>query len=417
MYRWPLAKTRGPQCNNLWSSLLLRTLTAQSSFRNRYLHSTPSHLSSAHYSVCSSSRVQFFIRKPAILHEGVGGVRPFLLANSGTLFRTTIAWSRRSLLSKCQTVCRYTPRCNVWPTTQKAVRTFLHGFSRSLHCSIALLAKGLYRISPKLDNMKITSRNSCAPVRKERHHNDSHDTHACSTQFCTEILHRIWQESDKRFRRSLPTVDISQNTNKLYFTVLIFGVEFVFWLIPSSYNELLNTWSKRHTSKLFCHRYLGRRGTAGCCLHTRRIFGYRRNARDCSTPITTNQHVLPPDRNVQASGRAFLLRTICLSVCLSVCLFVCRLTPAVSTVTDRSATKHNYFPLPSDVSFTKTSTLIKGNRLSLFLSSLLRAQSPLKSLLLLLLLLTAKPSQIIIIIIIITNSKALSNYYYYHHHH
>lgn len=221
MSRWPLAKTCGPHRNNLWSSLLLRTLTTQSSFRERYLHSAPSHLSSAHCSVCSSRRVQFFTRKPAILRECVGGVRPFLQANSRMLFRTTIAWSRRSLLSKCQTVCRYTSTCNVWPTTQKAVRTFLHGFSRNSHCSVALLANRLFRISPKLDIMKITSRNSCAPVRKERHH-DSHDTHACSTQFCTEILRRIWRKSDKRFRRSLPRVDISQNTN--YILLILFSV-------------------------------------------------------------------------------------------------------------------------------------------------------------------------------------------------
>jgi len=111
--RWALAKPRGPHCNNLWSSPLVRTPTTQSSFRERYLHFAPSHLSSAHCSVCSSRRVQFFTRKPAILHEGVGGVRPFLQTNSRMVFRTTIAWSRRSLLSKCQTVCRYTPTWNV----------------------------------------------------------------------------------------------------------------------------------------------------------------------------------------------------------------------------------------------------------------------------------------------------------------
>ena len=38
--------------------------------------------------------------------------------------------------------------------------------------------------------------------------------------------------------------------------------------------------------------------------------------------------------------------------------------------------KHNYFPLPSYFSFTKTSTLISGNWLSLLPSSLLTAQSP-----------------------------------------
>jgi hypothetical protein len=83
-----------------------------------------------------------------------------------------------------------------------------------------------------------------------------------------------------------------------------------------------------HTSKLFCHRYLGRK-SAGCCLHTRRIFGYRRNARDCSTRITTKQHVLPPQAGTcrRAAGSVYLELFACLSLCL--------LTPVVSTFTDR----------------------------------------------------------------------------------
>jgi len=250
--RWPLAKTRGPHCNNLWSTLLLRTQTTQSSFRERYLHSAPSHLSSAHCSVCSSCRVQLFTRKPAILHDGVGVFGRSSKQIPGWYFEPqspdqgVLCFRKVKLFSGTRLRVMYDRphkktyglSCTDYHVIHIAQSHYFHIACTGFHPNRTIWKSRLeIHVPPYVKNVPTTVLTTLAPAR-----------HNFVRKFYTEFD----ENQTSGFAAHCPGL-ISVKTQILFYCYY-FCVKFVFWLTPSSYNKLLNTGSKRHTSKLFCHR-------------------------------------------------------------------------------------------------------------------------------------------------------------------
>jgi hypothetical protein len=277
-----------------------------------YLRSAPSHLSSAHRSVCSSSRVQFFTRKPAILHDGVGVFARSSKKIPGWYFeprspnKGVLYFQNVKLFAGTLLRVMYGLSCTDFQGMHIAQSLYLQIACTGIHLNRTIWQSRLEtHVPPYVKNVITTILTTHMPARHNfvrKFYTEFDENQTSGSPLSTQGWYQL---KDKKIQFSFFFISVCS----LCFDWYSLGI-MTYW-IPD----------RKVTHQNFFHRYLGRRGTAAC-LHTRRIFGYRRNARDCSRRITTNQHVLPPHRQQRADERqgrsVCLLRTICW--CLSVCL-------------------------------------------------------------------------------------------------